>query len=386
MSLNTKYDILDNRLVIRRLNAGDRQCFEACYRFYYKGLCSFASRWVSLPVAEDIVQDTMLYIWENRDRLMEELSLKGLLFMIVRNKSLDRISSQKVHSRVHQQLEKRFADQFDSPDFYLGTELARLYREALAQLPEQTRRIFEMSRFQGMTHQQIAAEMEDRGGADRVMIAGTHGCRPEWEGRTVAELAEELKAPKRLPEAVARVVRAYADPEGEDAETVDTSRRFEKELFGAYYAACGKAGSRFLREWSAFDRNLRNVSAAVTARAAGRAVEEVVVGGGDVAEQLQRSSAADFGLRGELPYIDAVIAAVNDEANLVEKEHKIDLIRWNEAAELATFDYFDVNAILSYLVRINIVARWTLLDAARGREMFARLLAELDGKELINKE
>ena len=160
MSLNTKYDILDNRLVIRRLNAGDRQCFEACYRFYYKGLCSFASRWVSLPVAEDIVQDTMLYIWENRDRLMEELSLKGLLFMIVRNKSLDRITSQKVHSRVHQQLEKRFADQFDSPDFYLGTELARLYREALAQLPEQTRRIFEMSRFQGMTHQQIAAEME----------------------------------------------------------------------------------------------------------------------------------------------------------------------------------------------------------------------------------
>ena len=181
---------------------------------------------------------------------------------------------------------------------------------------------------------------------------------------TREELAEELKAPKRLPEAVARVVRAYADPEGEDAETVDTSRRFEKELFGAYYAACGKAGSRFLREWSAFDRNLRNVSAAVTARAAGR----------------------DFGLRGELPYIDAVIAAVNDEANLVEKEHKIDLIRWNEAAELATFDYFDVNAILSYLVRINIVARWTLLDAARGREMFARLLAELDGKELINKE
>lgn len=129
MSLNTKYDILDNRLVIRRLNAGDRQCFEACYRFYYKGLCSFASRWVSLPAAEDIVQDTMLYIWENRDRLMEELSLKGLLFMIVRNKSLDRVTRQSVHSRVHQQLEKRFADQFDSPDFYLGTELARLYHE-----------------------------------------------------------------------------------------------------------------------------------------------------------------------------------------------------------------------------------------------------------------
>ena len=61
-------------------------------------------------------------------------------------------------------------------------------------------------------------------------------------------------------------------------------------------------------------------------------------------------------------------------------------MRWNEATELATFDYFDINAILSYLARINIVARWTQLDAARGREMFARLLAELDGKELIDKK
>ena len=121
-------------------------------------------------------------------------------------------------------------------------------------------------------------------------------------------------------------------------------------------------------------------------RAAGRPVEEVTVGGGDVVEQLERSSAADFGLRGELPYIDAVIAAVNDEANLVEKEHKIDLIRWNEAVELATFDYFDINSILSYLSRVNIVARWTQLDAVRGREMFERLMAELDGKGLIENK
>ena len=80
-----------------------------------------------------------------------------------------------------------------------------------------------------------------------------------------------------------------------------------------------------------------------------------------------------------------MIAAVNDEANLVEKEHKIDLIRWNEATELATFDYFGINIILSYLARVNIVARWTQLDAVRGREMFDRLMAELDGRELVNR-
>ena len=199
------------------------------------------------------------------------------------------------------------------------------------------------------------------------------------------ELEQELKAPSRLPQGIARVVKAYADPEGEEAEEVDTLRRFETTLFAAYYDACRRSRSRFLRAWSEFDRTLRNVMAALAARAASRPVEEVVVGGGDVAEQLQRSSAADFGLRGELPFIDSVIAAMNDEANLMEKERKIDLVRWEEASELATFDYFNINAILSYLVRINIVARWARLDAARGREMFNRLLAELDGKELINK-
>lgn len=197
------------------------------------------------------------------------------------------------------------------------------------------------------------------------------------------ELAEELISPKRLPEAMARVIRAYADAESEDAEGLDLSRSFEKALLTAYYEECAKSKCRFLREWSEFDRTLRNVSAAIVAREAGRSIDSVTIGGGDVVEQLQRSSAADFGLRGEVAYVDAVITAVNDEQNLVEKEHKIDLVRWEQASELASFDYFNINAILSYLAKINIVARWALLSPKRGREMFERIMAELDGKELI---
>ena len=222
----------------------------------------------------------------------------------------------------------------------------------------------------------------------RISLRCVRGARRtiRWVTSHARSWKRSVKTPRRLPAPVARVLRAFADPEGEDAEEVDTAGRFESALFGAYYEACSRSRSRFLRAWSEFDRNLRNVTAAVTARAVGRPVEEVTVGGGDVVEQLERSSAADFGLRGELPYIDAVIAAVNDEANLVEKEHKIDLIRWNEAVELATFDYFDINSILSYLSRVNIVARWTQLDAVRGREMFERLMAELDGKGLIENK
>ena len=200
------------------------------------------------------------------------------------------------------------------------------------------------------------------------------------------ELAEELEAPKRLPKGVAKVVRLYAAPDSEEAEGADLSLGFEKALWTAYYAECSQSKCSFLRAWSAFDCTLRNVSAAAVARAIDRPVEEVVIGEGYIVKQLRRSSAADFGLRGEVSYLDAVIAAVNDEQNLVEKEHKIDLIRWEQALELTSFDYFNINAILSYLVRINIVARWAVLDAKRGRDMLERIMAELDGKDLINKQ
>ena len=62
---------------------------------------------------------------------------------------------------------------------------------------------------------------------------------------TREELEEEVKTPRRLPAPVARVLRAFADPEGEDAEEVDTAGRFESALFGAYYEACSRSRSPF---------------------------------------------------------------------------------------------------------------------------------------------
>ena len=200
------------------------------------------------------------------------------------------------------------------------------------------------------------------------------------------EIEAEMANPTHLPRRIADVIRAYANPEGEEAETVDVSKRFEKSLFEAYYEECAQSNCRFLREWSSFDRTMRNITAAAIARSQSRPIEEVTIGEGDVVEQLQRSSATDFGLRGEYAFVDGVIAAVNDEQNLLEKERKIDLIRWNEAGELVTFDYFNINTVMSYLVKINMVARWSVLDARHGREMFERLLADLDGKDLINKQ
>lgn len=202
---------------------------------------------------------------------------------------------------------------------------------------------------------------------------------------SVEDITEELQNPTRLIEPLAKVVRAYASPESEDAEDMDLSQPFAKALMTAYYKACAASKSRLLREWSATDRTIRNIVAATVARQQGLAIERVVVGEDSIVESLLRSSAADFGLRAELPYVEALVAAVSDERNFIEKERKIDNIRWTELSELSTFDYFDLNAVVAYLAKMNLVARWTSLDKKVGREMFDRLIAELDGKEMINK-
>ncbi|MFI3259500.1 MAG: DUF2764 family protein [Rikenellaceae bacterium] len=185
-----------------------------------------------------------------------------------------------------------------------------------------------------------------------------------------------------IPEGVARVVESYTSKSGEIASESNTES-FDRAIFAAYYEACAKSKSKFLRSWSEADRNLRNVAAAITARATERAIEDVVVGGGDVVDQLLRSSAVDFGLRGDLSYIDSVISAVSDEPNMVEKEHKIDQIRWSVVEELVEQEYFSADFVLGYLVKVNIVARWRMLDPERGREMFTRLMDGLSGSELI---
>lgn len=199
------------------------------------------------------------------------------------------------------------------------------------------------------------------------------------------ELEQALEGKFRLPSYLADVVAAYADLEGEEAERMDMTRPFERNLYESYYRACAASKCRFLREWSDFDRTLRNVCAAYSARRSGVAPETVVVGHDDITDSLSRSSASDFGLKGELEYLDDVVAAVSDERNLLEKERKIDRIRWRMSDELAISNYFDMAAILSYLVKVNLVERWFSLDEATGRRLYDKLLTTLSGSELIDR-
>lgn len=149
----------NNRTVVGLLRAGDEKCFDALFRRYYKPLCTYATRFVPPVRAEELVQDTLMWVWENRTSLIPEMPLKSLLFTIVKNKSLNSASRDTLKNRIIRQLAERYEETFDDPDFYLEGELVQRLTEALRKMPPEFRQTFRMHRLEGMTHKEIAARL-----------------------------------------------------------------------------------------------------------------------------------------------------------------------------------------------------------------------------------
>lgn len=154
-----KFDFDDNKAVINSLRAGDESCFDALFRRYYKALCAYASGFVPLARAEELVQDTMMWVWENRNTLIPEMPLKSLLFTIVKNKSLNSVSHNTIKSRVIRQLAEEFEERFDDPDLYLESELVRRFTDALRKMPPEFQQTFRMQRLEGRSYKEISAAL-----------------------------------------------------------------------------------------------------------------------------------------------------------------------------------------------------------------------------------
>lgn len=151
-------DINDNKQIVSALNEGHESVFDAVYRHYFKKLCAFCSQYIpDLEETEEIVQETMVWLWENRLTLKAELTLKSLLFTIVKNKALNRISHYEIKQKVHEEIHQKYESTFENPDFYDQDELFRMYRQTLEKMPKDIRETFLMNRDRSLTHKEIAA-------------------------------------------------------------------------------------------------------------------------------------------------------------------------------------------------------------------------------------
>lgn len=144
--------------LIGEIRIGNEAVFETVFRRYYAPLCRYA-----LPMlgdhdeAEEVVQSVFVAIWERRDSLLITSSLKAYLYRAVHNRCLNRINQQAVQAGHREQAAAELYTDGASPtQSLLIDELGVQLQRAIRLLPEQCRRVFELSRFDELSYKEIA--------------------------------------------------------------------------------------------------------------------------------------------------------------------------------------------------------------------------------------
>lgn len=139
--------------LLMRIKVHDNEAFEALYRKYWKNLFDFATiKTGDADAAEEIIQELFVTLWEKRETL-QITNLQSYLFTSVRNRVIDHYK-QKVFDELDT------AEASTTPDYPLFLdELETALHAAVSELPDKTREIFLLNRFEGKTARQIAQEL-----------------------------------------------------------------------------------------------------------------------------------------------------------------------------------------------------------------------------------
>jgi len=150
----------------------------------------------------------------------------------------------------------------------------------------------------------------------------------------------------------------------------------ENDLAALYYEYGIGCKNTFVSSWFEFNLTLNNVFVALAARKYKVDIARNVVGDTEITEALRTSGARDFGLTGEVDYFDQLVK-ISEIDELLEREKKTDQLKWNWIEDETFFNYFSVERIFAYLLKIEMIERWLSLDKERGREMFRELIDSL---------
>ncbi len=158
MNLQSSENQLKNdKELTRKICKGDSTAFEKLFYQYCQNLINFAYRFAKdTQIAENIVQDVFLKIWQNREQLEPSKNIKIYLYTAVKNRALK--------LQRHIEVERHYTENINGTNFSTPTpedkkiqnEIEESICQAITQLPEKAGIIFSMNRFDNLTYKEIA--------------------------------------------------------------------------------------------------------------------------------------------------------------------------------------------------------------------------------------
>ena len=208
--------------------------------------------------------------------------------------------------------------------------------------------------------------------------------RGNYSAEELAEFISSLKDGDEVADAVfpsylSTFISEYFNSPAED------DFLHEDRLAALYYAYAMKCRNKFVSSWFAFNLTMNNVLVALTARKFKMDIAPLIVGDTEVCEALRTSGARDFGLTGEVDFLDQLVK-ISETEELVEREKKIDQLRWNWMEEATFFNYFTVERLFVFLLQLEMIERWISLDKEKGNQLFRSIIATLKDEVQIPAE
>ena len=175
-----------------------------------------------------------------------------------------------------------------------------------------------------------------------------------------------------LPSYMYKFVELYRDEERSE----NNNKSWENILTEMYYEYVLKTKNKFLKQWFEYNQNLNNILIGHNCRKYNLEAESQLIGGNYVTQAILKSNAKDFGLDVDLPYVSEIITLAEND-NLLAREKGLDQLKWDKVEEITLFDYFTIEVVLAYTIKLNIAYRWLELDEETGRQMFSKIIDDL---------
>ena len=154
------------QILAARLRDADQDAYNEIYRIFFPRLLRFCFSYVrDNAAAENIVQDAFLKLWEVKSTLAGNTNLPAYLTTLVKNASLNYLQKKKSESRVYSSLQQTALSDVELriqmlqgtiPENIFSKELQVIVKKAIDQLPEQTRRVLLMNRYEEKSYREIA--------------------------------------------------------------------------------------------------------------------------------------------------------------------------------------------------------------------------------------
>jgi len=146
-------------LVWQQIQQKNKKAFESYYKEHYKTFFLASYNYVkSSTVAQEIVNDVFLKIWEDAEKISIESSLKSYIYRAIINRSINALNKQKRESQNQKELAQLQTESYELRQMETNELKVQLYK-AIEALPDQCKKVFLMSRMDGLKQQEIAEKL-----------------------------------------------------------------------------------------------------------------------------------------------------------------------------------------------------------------------------------